>query len=215
MCARIRPYLGTVATFKLIRPDKDMRQPGAMSVRLFTALLVITSTAIMAMMGLPATWAGVAVLISAFGWYRWIRSMSTDWPRSQDVIGELLIEPTRLIRSDTSGAQTSHSIETITTVHLYYNYVKGMTYVYRGPLNSGVSELVLHDRGGSRHSLKFLIEQKEQLPALEAFLRTLYRSGIPVREQFGHHGSAILLKPGRSFQEIQALKKELGVDGFY
>lgn len=130
------------------------------------------------------------------------------------MIGELLIEPTRLIRSDKNGAQMCHSIETITTVQLHYNYVKGMTYVYRGPLNSGLSELVLHDRDGNRHSLKFLIEQKGQLPALEAFLRTLYRSGITVREQFGHHGSAIvLLKPDRSFKEIQALKKELGVDG--
>ena len=156
------------------------------------------------------------MLISAFGWRRYIRSTYSDWPRAQDVIGELIVEPTRLIRSDTSGAHTSHSIETITTVHLYYNYVKGMTYVYRGPLNSGLSELVLHDRDGSRYSLKFLIEQKGQLPALEAFLRTLYLSGIPVREQFGRHDSAmVLLKPDRSFQEIQALKKELGVDGFY
>ena len=205
-----------MATFKLIRPDKDIRERGDLRGRLLTALLAILSAAIPALLGLPATWAGVAVLIAAFGWRRYIRSTYSDWPRAQDVIGELIVEPTGLIRSDKNGARTSHPIEAITAVHLHYNYVKGMTYVYRGPLNSGLSELILHGRDGSRHSLKFLIEHKGQLPALEAFLRTLYRSGIPVREQFGRHGSAmVLLKPDRSFQEIQALKKELGVDGFY
>jgi hypothetical protein len=202
-----------MATFKLIRPDKDIREPGDLRARLLTTVLALTTSLILAMLGVPTSLVGVGALVSVFAWYRWVRSKFSDWPRTQDVIGELVIEPTKLIRYGKNGALASHSLETITAVHLHYNYVKGLAYAYRGPVSSGVSELILHHRDGSRHSLKFLIEQKGQLPALEAFLRSHYRSGITVREQYGRDGLAMmLLRCDRSFKEIQALKKELGLE---
>ena len=87
------------------------------------------------------------------------------------------------------------------------------------PLEEKDGQMVITDATRIQETLptiKFLIESRDQVPDVEFLLGNMYKQGFPLKEHVGRlRLKTILFKHGRSFAEIQALKKELGVDGFY
>lgn len=99
---------------------------------------------------------------------------------------------------------------------LEHNHIQGEPLGPRDIAHNGIATLRMTLKNGQERTIKFLIERKDQVPDVELLLRAMYTKGITLQEYAGRlRLKTILFKHGRSFKEIQALKKELGVDGFY
>ena len=204
-----------MATFKLIRPDKRSLEPDQDRLFLLSIPITIAICALSVwfnLVGLLVVLIGVGLLLKLTGILR--RSLK-DWPREKDVIGELRVDEHGLMQIR-DGEVEQVLYKNIRSALLEHNHIKGEPLGPRDIAHNGIASLHMTFQNGHEQTIKFLVERKEQVPDVESLLRTMYTSGISLKEYAGRlRLKTILFKHGRSFQEIQALKKELGVDGFY
>jgi hypothetical protein len=202
-----------MATFKLIRPDKVSVGPD--QDKAFLWFLAITIAVCAIVVWLKFIWVILPLPISALliKFVGFPRRALPDWPRAKDVIGELAVDLDSLTLAEEG---TTLPFQNIQSAIFEHNHIKGEPLFYRDIHHNGIASLHMTFRDGHERTIKFLIERRDQVPDVEFLLRSMYKRGARVEEFVGRHRmKTILFKHGRSFKEIQALKEELGVDGFY
>ena len=204
-----------MTTFKLIRPGKNAAEREGFLSIVLAAVLAIGVGGIAMRSGAHPLMVTAMLIVFAIWGRSWLRRLYPDWPRAKDVIGTLALGEHELVLT-ANGVPQQLPLAGASKAELFYNHIKGRQYAPRDIIHNGIAELKLTWRTGEQRSIKFLVEREEQLPALEVLLRKLYTKGCFVREQMGRYGfRTVLLKAGRSYAELQALKKELGVDAFH
>jgi len=202
-----------MATFKLIRPDKVSVEPD--QDKAFLWFLAITFAACVLFVWLKNIWVILLLPISALliKFMGFPRRALADWPRDKDVVGEIAVDHDSLTLVKEG---TTFPLQNIQSAIFEHNHIKGESLGYRDMQHNGIATLQMTMKDGQERTIKFLVERKDQAPDVEFLLRSIYKRGIRVEEFVGRHRmKTILFKHGRSFKEIQALKEELGVDGFY
>ncbi len=201
--------------FKLIRPDKASLEPDQDKAFLRSIPIIIAVCAIAVWWDLK----GILVLLSALAFVLQLlgipRRLLPDWPKEKDVIGELHADDLGLRRIG-NGDDVHLQFKDVRTAVLAHNHIKGEPLGPKDILHNGIATLTLGMKDGSERTLKFLVESREQVSDMEILLSTMYKQGIQLKEHVGRlRLKTILFKHGRSYAEIQALKKDLGVGGFY
>jgi len=204
-----------MASFKLIRPAKEALEPDQDRAFLWFLLFIPITCALIFWSG----WVILALLLTlsavVIRFVGFPRRLLRDWPKDSDVIGQLHVDEEGLIHS-TDGDQEPVLYQDIRSAVLLHNHIKGEPLAYRDMAHNGIATLQMTMKDGHERTIKFLVERRDQVPDVEFLLRSIYKRGTRVEEFVGRHRMrTILFKHGRSFKEIQALKEELGVDGFY
>ena len=202
-------------TFKLIRPDKASTEPDQDKAFLRSIPMIIAVCALAVwwnMLGLLVALTGVALVLQLFGIPR---RLLRDWPKNSDVIGQLHVNEQGL-DPVVESARDPILFKAMRSAVLAHNHVKGEPLGPRDMAHNGIATLTLTTQDGQERTMKFLVERMEQVPDVEFLLGNMYKQGVQLKEHVGRlRLKTILFKLGRSYAEIQALKKELGVDGFY
>ncbi len=204
-----------MVTFKLIRPDKASTEPDQDKAFLRSLPITIAVCALAVwwnMLGLLLALTGVALVLQLFGIPR---RLLRDWPRNIDVIGQLHVDEHGLVHS-VEGGREPFLFKAMRSALLAHNHIKGEPLGPRDMAHNGIATLTLTMQDAQERTMKFLVERREQVPDVEFLLGNMYKQGVQLKEHVGRlRLKTILFKLGRSYAEIQALKKELGVDGFY
>ena len=201
-----------MSSYKLIRPDKPTKEQDGLGLRLVAGLLALGVFWTALSFGVQ-TWQLLAILFSAqILASRTLRANMNDWPRNRDVFGGLQLLPERIIATTENHKTTILSTDQVRSLLLDYNHVKGKRLSFLDIWHNGLAEVTIRLEDGSEHQFKFVVERPAQAADLETFLRAMYSKGVDVNERFGTDRIRMfLLDPMRSFNEIQTLKKELGV----
>jgi hypothetical protein len=155
---------------------------------------------------------GLALLLQVLGIPR---KLLQDWPRQRDVIGELHVNEHGLVQIKERERDPLLFMD-IRSAVFEHNHIQGEPLGPRDIAHNGIATLRMTLKNGQERTIKFLIERKDQVPDVELLLRAMYTKGISLKEYAGRlRLKTILFKHGRSYAEVQDLKKELGVDGFY
>lgn len=202
-----------MATFKLIHPDKVSVEPD--QDKAFLWFIAITIAACALFVWLKNIWVVLVLPVSALllKFVGFSRRALSDWPRGKDVVGELAVDHDSLTLVEEG---TTFPFENLQRAIFEHNHIKGEPLAYRDVQHNGIATLHMTLQDGHERTIKFLVERRDQVPDVEFLLRSMYKRGIQVEEYVGRHRlKTILFKHGRSFQEIQALKEELGVERFH
>lgn len=202
-------------TFKLIHPGKRSLEPDqdkaflrSIPITFAVCAIAVWWDLLWLLMLLPP----LALVLQLLGIPRKLRS---DWPKGKDVVGELRVDEQGLIQIR-DGDEAQIPYKNIRSALLEHNHIKGEPLGPKDILHNGIATLTITMKSGEQEMIKFLVENRDQVPAMEHLLRTMYKLGIPLREFAGRlRLKTILFKHGRSYADIQALKKDLGVGGFY
>ena len=196
--------------YKLIRDDKITTEKGISLTATFSVLIAIGLILYLLhdMISIYLQ-VGIVVLILYFI-PKFLRTLSIDWVKKNDIIGFVEFENQQISRSNNLPVI---DINEIIRIELHYNYIKGKTYHLRDIIHNGLTEFHIDFKDGSQKKIIFVIETKKQFDNLGKVLKEYYRKRIEIKEFFCQHKvKTILLRPSMSYKELQDLKTELNID---
>jgi len=141
----------------------------------------------------------------------YIRKLLPDWPRAKDKAGVLHISAQE-IKVDSGNTQTI-GIDEIEKMEILSDHYSG----YDGKdriTHHGMGMFMIKMNNGEEYNIKCLLENPEDKASLGAILRQWYKEKIPLKEYLvPQHTRALLMEDNWKYEELQELKKELGIEG--
>lgn len=198
---------------KLVSNKKASKELGDFSLHFLPAIFF---TAIIILTGLSGySWIILSLIplfIAIFALKRKIRTFYPDWVKEKDIIGEMIFSTDKIILR-TSNTEEILSYVDLLKIDLNYNFIQGEPYTAKDILHNGLATFLLTKKNGDEKTVKFLVENREQLNQLADIFKTLYSHGIKIIELMGRDKiKTILFKRNWKYTEIQELKSKLNIE---
>lgn len=202
--------------FQQIGAEKDISEKESFGTIVISALLILgLGIVLLRSIELHPLIVSAIMLALLWGGRPLTRKLYPDWAKTGDIVGELSFEESRLEYLH-NGASRSIAYSDIAAIQLHYNYIQGRQYAARDIIHNGLAEILISTKEDEHLSIKFLIENEEQLEKLKPVWTSLYRKGIRMRERMGRHKvKTIMFEANVSYQKLQNLKEELHCQDFY
>lgn len=193
----------------------------ALDISLFS-LIVIT---LLLFVGREAKWTSylrilIFPLLIIFG-QRWAKTIYSYCYKTfkvynyKDIITNDLIFDNDFIQFEKDSEKIDIPRANITALNLVFNLYKYCKNENGVPYN-GLASLEIEDKEGKKYEFKFVINNEEELNKLKTIWKTYYQAGIKVKEQLSNGIKTFMLDEKiLTYKEIQAYKKELGIENFY
>lgn len=202
--------------FKQIRIDKDISEKDGFGVVFISSILMAVIIVFLTIeFEFPVYLIFILILIYVFFGRLQIRKLFSDWPRRKDIIGTLEVDE-NCIKIKNKSKNETINLSDLKSIYLHYNHIQGKLYASRDIIHNGLAELKLKTKDNKEQSIKFLIENEKQINDLKPIWKTIYLSGVFVREKMGKYEVKTVMFDGKLTDEkIRGLKTELNVDSFY
>lgn len=157
---------------------------------------------------------GLSLFITFFLFLGFIFWAPVEWLSKTVVVGTLIVHADGLESAQNNTIEKIR-FQDIAKARFIHDHIKGARFHMKDIEHTGIAHLVLNLRSGKELTYTLLIHRWEQVPQVQEMLRSLYRQRVDLQEFMGRQKlRTILFEQGRSFDEVQALKKELGIDHF-
>lgn len=182
-----------LVSFKQIRSDKNISEKGEFETIIIPCLILLGLTVfLIKSLHVHPLIVGISALGAIWFGKSFIRKYYSDWIKKKDVIGEIIFER-NMISFVRDATAENIDINDIVEIDLHYNYIQGKQFAYKDIIHNGLAQIKIGLKSGSTTTIKFIIEQEEQLDKLKPIWEELYNSGITIKEKMGKYEHKTIL----------------------
>lgn len=174
-------------SFKQIRLNKNISEKGEFETIIIPCIILagITVFFIKSLQVHPLI-VGISIIGTIWFGKSFIRKYYSDWIKKKDIIGEFVFK-SNAISFISNSIVENIDINDITEIDLHYNYIQGKQFSYKDIIHNGLAKIKIVLKSGDIKTIKFIIEEKEQLDNLKPIWKEFYNSGISIKEKMGNY----------------------------